>query len=116
MIKTRLSPCLFRLLSTIVFVDDLERCGSTIGDRSGYADKVVKCWTGCLAVMIENRLAVSLLPITLSFLPVDGQLNILNCAGVVDLLAIRGSVVEAHPKSSSSSRYWFTLLSSSFEA
>ena len=59
-IKTRLAPALFRLVSNVFVVDASKtRVGPTITDRIGYAEKLVECWTGCLSVMIENDLVVS---------------------------------------------------------
>lgn len=57
-LRTTLSPAIFRLVSNIFATDRTERNGPTITDRSKYAQEVVECWSRCLVVMIDNDTVV----------------------------------------------------------
>ncbi|GAA5891519.1 hypothetical protein JCM8208_007311 [Rhodotorula glutinis] len=55
LLRTRIAPAFFRLVSNI-FVDQ-QASGPTVVDRVSYAQTAVECWTRCLAVAVENRVA-----------------------------------------------------------
>ncbi|BGP51428.1 hypothetical protein JCM10450v2_007370 [Rhodotorula kratochvilovae] len=55
LLKSTIAPAFFRLVSNI-FVDQ-PGSGPTVGDRVSYAQSAVECWTRCLAVAVENRVA-----------------------------------------------------------
>jgi hypothetical protein len=65
-IRTRLSPAFYRLLSHL-FSDDFSRARNDrrrtpiVQDRLGYVDSVLHCWVGALAVLVEHKNAVSCL-------------------------------------------------------
>ncbi|GAA5839103.1 hypothetical protein JCM9279_002597 [Rhodotorula babjevae] len=55
LLRTTIAPAFFRLVSNI-FVDQ-QASGPTVVDRVSYAQTAVECWTRCLSIAVENRVA-----------------------------------------------------------
>ncbi|GAA5931636.1 hypothetical protein JCM10213_003163 [Rhodosporidiobolus nylandii] len=53
LVKTRLGPAFFNLVSKIYL--DAPGSGPTITDRAGYAQEAVETWIRCVAIAVENQ-------------------------------------------------------------